>query len=64
MKTSSKVVRSIFSCVDRARTVSKKPMTHLTPRTEYPGNENGCQSSELSKHNNSSTMQRSNESSI
>ena len=63
MKNSSKVVRSIFSCVDRATTVSKKPMTHLTLRTEYPGNENGCPSPELSKHYNScTTMQRSNES--
>ena len=39
-------------------------MTHLTPRTEYPGNKNRRQSPELSKHNNScTTMQRRNESS-
>ena len=39
-------------------------MTHLTLRTEYPGNENRCQSPELSKHYNfCTTMQRSNESS-
>ena len=44
--------------------MKEKTITHLTLRTEHPGNENECQSQELSKHNNScTTMQRSNESS-